>query len=155
MGDDPAQYDIFTAASPDKEGGHGGWAAIVTTGAKPRILQGTAQASIDGLELLAMLAGLAAVPPTAPVRLITRSTRLYRGLTIERERWRAAGWRRAGGQPLGYGELWQRLDAAFRGRAVSFSHERELLGPSPLGRVHGLARAAIGHGSRWVGSGPG
>ncbi len=155
MADYTAQYDIFTAASLDNEGGHGGWAAIVTAAAKPRILQGTAEASIDGLELLAMLAGLAVVPPTATVRLITRSTRLYRGLTVERERWRAAGWRRAGGQPLGYGGLWQRLDTAIHERTVSFSHERDLCGPSPLGRVHGLARAATGRGSRRAGPGPG
>jgi ribonuclease HI len=101
MGDEPAQYDIFTAASLDNEGGYGGSAAIVTVAAKPRILQGTAEASIDGLDLLAMLAGLAVVPATATVRLITRSTRLYRGLTVERERWRAGGWRRAGGNRWG------------------------------------------------------
>jgi ribonuclease HI len=153
MGDETTDYAIFTAASLDRHGG--GWAAILARQGRHRIMQGTAAASLDGLELLAMLVGLAAVPPAAAVCLITRNDRLYRGLTVERERWRAAGWRRAGGQPLGHGGLWQRLDTAFRERTVSFSHERDLCGPSPLGRVHGLARAATGRGSRRAGPGPG
>jgi ribonuclease HI len=155
MGDDTTHHAIFTAASVDRQGARGGWAAILVQQGRHRILQGTAEASLDGLELLAMLAGLAVVPPAASVCLITRNDRLYRGLTVERERWRAADWYRPGGQPLAHRALWVRLDAACQGRSARCLRDGDRSGPSPLGRAQGLARAASGHGDRQRGTGPG
>jgi len=155
MGDDTTHHAIFTAASVDRQGARGGWAAILVQQGRHRILQGTAEASLDGLELLAMLAGLAVVPPAASVCLITRNDRLYRGLTVERERWRAADWYRPGGPPLAQRALWVRLDAACQGRSARCLRDGDRSGPSPLGRAQGLARAASGHGDRQRGTGPG
>ena len=141
---------VYTDGGCRPNPGPGGWGVvIVEPGRSPVELSGGEPATTNNrMELQAALAGLEAVVPERPVEIVTDSQYLRRGITEWLAGWRARGWRTSTGGEVQNRDLWERLDAAVRGRAVHWKWTKGHAGDRWNERADRLAAAAIPGGAR-------
>ncbi|HEY7061980.1 MAG TPA: ribonuclease HI [Chloroflexota bacterium] len=140
--------------------GPGGWAAIVDRdGAREEISGAAPNTTNNRMELTAAIEALRRVPPDAPVRVVTDSQYVMKGITSWVAGWRKRGWRTATGGPVLNQDLWEAL-AALADARVSWEWVRGHAGHPENERVDRLARAqaasvrAATPGARGVGGSP-
>jgi len=107
---------LFTDGACSGNPGPGGWAFIlrhVTTGKEMEQSGGEARSTNNGMELTAVVRGLAALKKPCRVELFTDSVYVGKGLTEWLPKWKANGWRRREGsswKPIKNEALWRELD---------------------------------------------
>jgi ribonuclease HI len=106
--------EIYTDGACRGNPGPGGWAALLRTGKKERVLSGGEQlATNNRMELTAAIKGLEALKRPCRVQLHTDSQYVRDGITKWIHGWRRNGWKTADKKPVKNAELWQELlDAA-------------------------------------------
>jgi ribonuclease HI len=140
---------VYIHASSPGGSGPGGWAAKICKGGEETILRGRHPSTgLNGLYLLAAIAGLECLPQGANVQVFTTSDYLYNGITKWIHDWEKRNWRTRDGGQVKYRGLWQRLDQLCQARQVKWVHvsheppeELESLQPIALGEA---TRAADG-----------
>jgi ribonuclease HI len=146
LGDTPAADDAWVEAFTDGaclgNPGPGGWAALLRSGTRERLLAGgEAQTTNNRMELMAAIAALEALKRSCRVRLTTDSRYVMQGIEQWVPRWRANGWRTADKKPVKNQDLWQRLADAVATHRVSWQWVRGHTGHVENERVDVAARA--------------
>lgn len=101
--------------------GPGGWACLLRQGSHTRELSGSAPDTTNNrMELTAVIQGLSAIEEACPVRIVTDSEYVHKGITEWMEKWRRKGWRTAANKPVKNQDLWKALDEALARRRVSW-----------------------------------
>src|SRR5207253_4329989 len=87
--------------------GPGGWAAIIDADGNREEISGAAPRTTNNrMELTAVIEALRRAPPDAPVRVVTDSQYVIKGMTGWVAGWRKRGWRTATGSPVRNQDLW-------------------------------------------------
>jgi ribonuclease HI len=137
------EVTIYTDGSCDVNPGPGGWAALLRSGRREKVLQGhEADSTNNRMELTAALRALEALKQPSRVQLHTDSQYLRRGITEWLPNWRARGWKRKGGA-LANVELWQALDKATQRHQIDWHWVKGHSTNKDNQRVDKLAREAM------------
>jgi len=93
--------------------GPGGWAALLRTKGRERLLAGGEPDTTNNrMELMAAIGALEALTRPCAVLLTTDSRYVMQGIEQWLPKWRANGWRTADKKPVKNQDLWERLSAA-------------------------------------------
>lgn len=107
------EVEAFTDGACLGNPGPGGWAALLRSQGKQRLLAGgEADTTNNRMELMGAIAALEALTRACQVRLVTDSKYVMQGIEQWVPRWRANGWKTADRKPVKNQDLWERLDAA-------------------------------------------
>lgn len=140
---DPILITIYTDGACNPNPGPGGWAAILLAGGKEKVLSGGERRSTNNrMELTAALKALEAIRTAHPVKIMTDSEYLKRGISEWLPGWKKRNWQRKSGE-LKNVDLWQALDKAMNRHTVSWSWVRGHAGNVLNQRADRLARQAI------------
>jgi ribonuclease HI len=135
---------IYTDGSCIGNPGKGGWAAILRTGRREKVLSGGASDTTNNrMELRAAVEALKALGRPCLVHLYTDSEYLRLGITEWVPRWRRNGWRTANRQRVKNRDLWKALLAAQRPHDVHWHWVKGHANDPHNRRVDYLARKAI------------
>ena len=138
-----SEVHIWTDGACLGNPGRGGWAALLRSNARERMLSGgEASTTNNRMELMAAIAALEALKRTCRVELSTDSQYLRQGITEWLPRWQRNGWRTMAKAPVKNQDLWQRLAAASAQHEVSWHWVRGHSGHPENERVDRAARAA-------------
>jgi ribonuclease HI len=111
MSDADDSVDIYTDGACRGNPGPGGWAAVLTSGARVRELSGAEAATTNNrMELLAVINALRALKRRVRVRVYTDSQYVRLGITEWLAGWKARGWRTADRKPVRNQDLWLQLE---------------------------------------------
>jgi len=123
--------------------GPGGWGALLVYRGHERELSGAEPRTTNNrMELMAVIAGLEALKRPCPVRIVTDSQYVMKGITEWLDGWKRKGWKTAAKTPVKNEDLWRRLDAALAPHTVRWQWVRGHAGHPENERVDALARAA-------------
>ena len=137
---------IYTDGACDPNPGPGGWAALLLSGRKEKVLTGSEQSTTNNrMELTAAIRALQVLNKPCRIDIYTDSEYLKRGITEWLPAWRKRNWKRKGGA-LANLDLWQALDAAVKSHSVNWNWLRGHTGHHENERVDRLARQAIKRG---------
>jgi len=106
------EVDIFTDGACSGNPGPGGWASILRSRGKEKILSGgTPSTTNNRMELTAAISALQALKVPCRVRIHSDSAYLVSAFTQGwLEGWKRNRWRNAAGDPVSNQDLWQELD---------------------------------------------
>jgi len=136
--------DIYTDGACRGNPGPGGWAAVLSAGAREKEISGAQrQTTNNRMELQAVIAALQALKRPAQVRLYTDSQYVRRGITEWLPQWKGRGWKTADRKPVKNQDLWQLLDAAAAGHRIEWHWVPAHAGIPGNERCDALANAAI------------
>ena len=139
---EPALVEIFTDGACRGNPGPGGWAALLRTGGKERILSGGETPTTNNrMELTAAIEALAALKRPCRVALHTDSQYVRDGITKWIHGWLRNGWRTADRKPVKNAELWQRLLDAAAPHQIAWHWVKAHSGHAENERVDALACA--------------
>lgn len=134
---------IYTDGACDPNPGPGGWAALLITNGKERVISGSeADTTNNRMELTAAIQALNSIKVKSLIQFYTDSEYLKKGITEWLPNWRARNWRRKGGK-LANVDLWQALDKAIQEQQIQWHWVRGHSGNRYNQRVDYLARQAI------------
>ena len=137
------QVVIYTDGACEPNPGPGGWAALLRSGSREKLLKGRHPATTNNrMELTAAVQALLTLKQPCQVDMYTDSEYLRRGITEWLPGWKRRGWKRKGGT-LANQDLWQALDAALTTHAVTWHWVRGHAGNRDNQRVDHLARQAM------------
>ncbi|HEY4718211.1 MAG TPA: ribonuclease HI [Anaerolineales bacterium] len=138
-----AQVTIYSDGSCLGNPGRGGWAALIRSGGRERVLSGSEAVSTNNrMELMAALRALQALERPSQVAFYTDSQYLRRGITEWLPGWQARGWKRKGGK-LANVELWQALAAAIQRHEIHWHWVKGHATDRDNHRVDRLAKQAM------------
>jgi ribonuclease HI len=141
-GEASTAVQIFTDGACLGNPGPGGWAALLRSGGREKLLVGGEPDTTNNrMELLAAIHGLEALRRNCRVSLTTDSRYVMRGIEEWLPRWRSRGWRTAAGKPVKNQELWERLAAIAEAHQVSWHWVKGHAGHPDNERVDKAARA--------------
>ena len=141
---DARAIEIFTDGACSGNPGPGGWGAILRYNGVERELSGGERLTTNNrMELQAAIAALEALKRPCTVRVHTDSAYLRDGVTRWLANWKRNGWKTADRKPVKNADLWQRLDAATAGHAISWRWVKGHAGHPENERADELARLAI------------
>jgi ribonuclease HI len=141
---DARAIEIFTDGACSGNPGPGGWGAILRYNGVERELSGGETLTTNNrMELQAAIAALEALKRPCTVRVHTDSAYLRDGVTRWLANWKRNGWKTADRKPVKNADLWQRLDAATAGHAISWHWVKGHAGQPENERADELARLAI------------
>jgi ribonuclease HI len=133
---------IYTDGGADPNPGYGGWAAILRSGGRERVLQGSAEHTTNNrMELTAAIRALEALKRPVEVDFHTDSEYLRQGITKWIDAWAEASWRRKG-REIPNTDLWQRLWSLSQEHAITWHWVKGHSGDPLNDRVDRLAREA-------------
>ncbi len=139
-----AVVDIYTDGACRGNPGPGGWAALLTFGAREKELAGAeAMTTNNRMELTAVIRALEALRRPVRARVYTDSEYVRRGITEWVSSWKARGWRTADRKPVKNQELWERLDALAAAHRIEWHWVPGHAGVPGNERVDRLANQAI------------
>jgi ribonuclease HI len=139
---DRASVEAFTDGACLGNPGPGGWAALLRSGTRERMLSGGESPTTNNRrELMAAIGALEALKRSCRVLLVTDSRYVMQGIEQWIPRWRANGWRTADRKPVKNQDLWQRLADAVATHDVRWQWVRGHAGHVENERVDGAARA--------------
>ncbi|MDA3913199.1 ribonuclease HI [Oleiagrimonas sp.] len=133
--------ELFTDGACLGNPGPGGWAALLRSGSRERMLAGgDPDTTNNRMELMAVIAGLEALKRSCTVQLTTDSRYVMQGVEQWVPRWQANGWRTADRKPVKNQDLWQRLMAATGPHVIRWQWVRGHSGHPENERVDDAAR---------------
>jgi len=139
----PGEVTIFTDGACNPNPGPGGWAAVIRTDGREKVLTGhEAITTNNRMELTAALRALQAVKKSTGILLVTDSEYLRRGVTEWLPGWQSKGWKRKGGA-LANIDLWQALALELGRHTIRWKWVRGHAGHGGNLLVDRLARQAI------------
>lgn len=121
-------YDIWTdGACAHKTSGAGGYSAVLVAhrsdgsiARRWKVSGGAFETTNNRMELMAVIAGLRAVPASARACVHIDSTYVKKNFEERLERWQGNGWRTANGKPVKNRDLWEELSTEVAPRAVEW-----------------------------------
>lgn len=121
-------YEIWSdGACAHKTTGAGGYAAVLfargSDGSIARqweVSGGAFETTNNQMELMAVIAGLRALPTLARVCIHIDSTYVMKNFKERLERWQGNGWQAADGKPVKNRDLWEKLSAEVSRRKVDW-----------------------------------
>ena len=135
------EIEAFTDGACLGNPGPGGWAALLRTQGKERLLaDGDPDTTNNRMELMAAIGALEALKRPCKVLLTTDSRYVMQGIEEWVPKWRANGWRTADKKPVKNQDLWQRLAAAVEPHKVRWQWVRGHNGHAENERVDQAAR---------------
>lgn len=135
---------IYTDGACDPNPGPGGWAAVLRSGGREKVLKGSAPNTTNNrMELQAVIAALTALKKPCYVRLHTDSEYVQKGVTQYLERWRATNWQTANKRAVANQDLWQALDEALPQHEIEWIWVKGHAGDPLNERVDQLAVSMI------------
>jgi ribonuclease HI len=139
-----AVVDIYTDGACRGNPGPGGWAALLSFGAREKELAGAeAMTTNNRMELTAVIRALETLKRPVRARVYTDSEYVRRGITEWVSSWKARGWRTADRKPVKNQELWERLDALAAAHRIEWHWVPGHAGVPGNERVDRLANQAI------------
>jgi ribonuclease HI len=139
-----AVVDIYTDGACRGNPGPGGWAALLSFGAREKELAGAeAMTTNNRMELTAVIRALETLKRPVRARVYTDSEYVRRGITEWVSSWKARGWLTADRKPVKNQELWQRLDALAAAHRIEWHWVPGHAGVPGNERVDRLANQAI------------
>lgn len=137
-----ASVEIFTDGACLGNPGPGGWAALLRSKGKEKLLSGGEEHTTNNrMELAAAIMALEALKRACQVNLTTDSRYVMQGIEEWMPRWRARGWRTADGKPVKNQDLWERLSAAANRHQIRWHWVKGHAGHAENERVDQAARA--------------
>jgi ribonuclease HI len=135
--------EVWTDGACSQNPGPGGWAFVIQSA------EGTTEGSgghvsttNNRMELMAAIQGLAELPDeSGPIEVVSDSVYVVEGARVWMHKWKARGWRRAGG-PLINVDLWKLLHAQVERLSPTFRWVKGHAGHALNERCDGLAVAA-------------
>ena len=101
---------IYSDGGSDPNPGIGGWAAVLRSGYREKVLTGNDPATTNNrMELTAAIHALEALKIQSVVDFHTDSEYVRKGITEWIEGWAERGWKTKSGKPVSNADLWQRL----------------------------------------------
>ena len=121
-------YDIWTdGACANKTSGAGGYAAVLfarrsdgSIAEQWEVSGGAFETTNNRMELMAVIAGLRALPAPARVCVHIDSTYVMKNFKERLERWQGNGWRTADRKPVKNRDLWEELSTEVARRKVEW-----------------------------------
>lgn len=139
----PGEVTLVTDGACSGNPGPGGWGALLRYGEHERELSGAEPHTTNNrMELMAVIRGLEALKRPCPVRIITDSQYVMKGITEWLAGWKRNGWKTAAKAPVKNEDLWRRLDTALAPHDARWTWVRGHAGHPDNERVDALARAA-------------
>ena len=148
---EPGEVVVYTDGGASPNPGPGGWGAVLLCAvpgsgepAAEELSGGEAETTNNRMELTAAIRALeelAGRHGAGRVRVVTDSQYLRRGITSWLPAWEAAGWRRKRGDVVANEDLWRRLSAVTRGRAIRWDWVKGHAGHRWNERADALATA--------------
>lgn len=136
--------EIFTDGACSGNPGPGGWAAILRSARRERVISGGERATTNNrMEMTAAIRALEALKLSSTVTLYTDSRYLMDGATLWMKRWKLNGWRTTDKKAVKNDDLWRALDAAVLRHQVTWKWVAGHAGHPENERADALARAAI------------
>jgi len=136
--------EIYTDGACRGNPGPGGWAAILTMGAREKQISGAENLTTNNrMELQAVIGALRALNRPVQVQLYTDSQYVRRGLLEWLPQWKARGWKTADKKPVKNQDLWQRLEAEAARHRIQWHWVPGHAGVPGNERADALANAAI------------
>jgi len=136
------EVEAFTDGACLGNPGPGGWAALLRTKGRERLLAGGEPDTTNNrMELMAAIGALEALTRPCAVLLTTDSRYVMQGIEQWLPKWRANGWRTADKKPVKNQDLWQRLAEEAARHNVSFQRVRGHTGVEMNERADQLAVA--------------
>jgi len=113
---------IFSDGACSGNPGPGGYAALVVwNGGERMVSGGESHTTNNRMELMGAIAALELMKAGRTVVLTTDSRYVMDGIEKWIPGWKRRGWKTAGGEPVKNQDLWQRLDAACQGHAITWT----------------------------------
>ena len=136
------EFHIFSDGSCVGNPGPGGWAALIRSDGKEKVLTGSEMETTNNrMELTAALKAIQSLRQASRVHIHTDSQYLRRGITKWLPAWQARGWRRKGGA-LANADLWQDLEKQIQNHEISWHWVKGHAGHIENERVDKLAKQA-------------
>lgn len=136
--------EIYTDGACRGNPGPGGWAAVLRSGGREKVLQGgEPETTNNRMELTAAVRALQALKQPAQIVVYTDSKYVQQGISEWLPAWRARGWKTAGKKPVKNQDLWQALEQAAHGHDIEWRWVRGHAGNPYNEQVDRLAVAAI------------
>lgn len=136
--------EIFCDGACSGNPGPGGWGTILRwRGTEKELSGGEKETTNNRMELTAAIRGLESLSRPCPVRLVTDSQYLVKGITEWIHGWRRKGWVTAGKAPVLNRDLWERLLELTSRHQVEWIWVRGHAGHPENERCDALARQAI------------
>jgi ribonuclease HI len=136
-----SEVEAFTDGACLGNPGPGGWAALLRTGNKERMVAGGDPATTNNrMELMAAIAALESLTRPCRVVLTTDSRYVMQGIEQWVPKWQSNGWRTADKKPVKNQDLWQRLSDVVSHHQVSWRWVRGHNGHVENERVDEAAR---------------
>ena len=136
--------DIYTDGACSGNPGPGGWGVLMLWKGHEKELTGGEEGTTNNrMELMAAIRGLESLKRGASVRLHTDSTYVRDGITKWIHNWKRNGWKTAAKKPVKNADLWQRLEAASEGHAISWHWVKGHAGHPENERADELARQGM------------
>ena len=124
--------------------GAGGWGCIVEYDGEQHEYSGGAKYTTNNqMELMALIEALKNAPRERPLKIVTDSEYLAKGVTQWMKGWIKNGWRTASKQPVKNQELWREINLLLVGREYSFEWVKGHSGHEENERCDELARNEI------------
>ncbi len=131
-------------ASGDLKTAAGGWACIIEhDGARLEYSGGEKHTTNNQMELQALIEGLKNAPRDTPLRIVTDSEYLAKGVTQWMKSWIKNGWLTAAKKPVKNKAQWSEINLLLLGREYSFEWVKGHSGHEENERCDELAREAI------------
>ncbi len=135
--------EIYTDGSCLRNPGPGGWAALLRSAGRERLISGGNPATTNNrMELQAAIEALQALKEPCEVDLHTDSQYVRKGISDYIKRWKTNGWKTSAGKAVLNKEFWVALDTALTTHTVRWHWVRAHNGHADNERVDQAARAA-------------
>jgi ribonuclease HI len=135
---------IFADGACSGNPGPGGFAAILVSGKKEKVVSGSAPLTTNNrMELLAVISALEALKRPCSVRVTTDSNYVIKGMTEWIQTWMKNGWRNSQKKDVLNRDLWERMLRAVDGHDMDWEWIKGHNGHPENERCDELARAEI------------
>lgn len=139
----PDEVTIYSDGGADPNPGIGGWAALLRSGEREKVLTGNDPKTTNNrMELQAAIGALRALRRPCRIEFHTDSQYVRRGITEGVEKWAAAGWKTRNGRPVPNADLWQELAHLVKLHEINWHWVQGHSGDPSNERVDQLARDA-------------
>jgi ribonuclease HI len=135
---------IFADGACSGNPGPGGFAAILVSGKKEKVVSGSDSLTTNNrMELLAVISALEALKRPCSVRVTTDSNYVVKGMTEWIQSWMKNGWRNSQKKDVLNRDLWERMLKAVDGHDMDWEWIKGHNGHPENERCDELARAEI------------